>query len=88
MWCAQLLVNCHISIKTPILYCIADDATLLRTSMGEQLLQTGWKVFEDNQIERGGCRVETAHSQIDATLPKRWQRIVASIGQDNAWLES
>ena len=66
----------------------ADDAELLRTSMGEQLLHTGWKIFEDSQIERGGCRVETAHSQIDATLPKRWQRVVASIGQDNAWLES
>lgn len=65
-----------------------DDAELLRTSMGEQLLHSGWKIFEDNQIERGGCRVETAHSQIDATLPKRWQRVVASIGQDNAWLES
>lgn len=65
-----------------------DDAELLRTSMGEQLLHTGWKIFEDNQIERGGCRVETTHSQIDATLPKRWQRVVASIGQDNAWLES
>lgn len=66
----------------------SDDAVLLRTSMGEQLLHTGWKIFEDNQIERGGCRVETAHSQIDATLPKRWQRVVASIGQENAWLES
>lgn len=65
----------------------SDDAVLLRTSMGEQLLHTGWKIFEDNQIERGGCRVETAHSQIDATLPKRWQRVVASIGQENAWLE-
>ena len=65
-----------------------DDAELLRTSMGEQLLHTGWKIFEDSQIERGGCRVETAHSQIDATLPKRWQRVVASIGQENAWLES
>jgi len=66
----------------------SDDAVLLRTSMGEQLLHTGWKIFEDNQIERGGCRVETAHSQIDATLPTRWLRVVASIGQDNAWLES
>ena len=65
-----------------------DDAELLRTSMGEQLLHTGWKIFEDSQIERGGCRVETANSQIDATLPKRWQRVVASIGQDIAWLES
>lgn len=66
----------------------SDDALLLRTSMGEQLLHSGWKIFEDDQIERGGCRVETAHSQIDATLPKRWQRVVASIGQENAWLES
>ncbi len=66
----------------------SDDAVLLRTSMGEQLLHSGWKIFEDNQIERGGCRVETAHSQIDATLPKRWQRVVATIGQDNGWLES
>lgn len=73
--------NAHLVLHT-------DDAELLRTSMGEQLLHTGWKIFEDNQIERGGCRVETAHSQIDATLPKRWQRVVASIGQDNAWLES
>lgn len=66
----------------------SDDAALLRAHMGEQLLHTGWKIFEDNQIERGGCRVETAHSQIDATLPTRWQRVTASIGQDNAWLES
>ena len=66
----------------------SDDAVLLRTSMGEQLLHTGWKIFEDSQIERGGCRVETAHSQIDATLPKRWQRVVASIGQESTWLES
>lgn len=73
--------NAHLVVHT-------DDAILLRSSMGEQLLQTGWKIFEDNQIARGGCRVETAHSQIDATLPKRWQRIVDSIGQDNAWLES
>lgn len=73
--------NAHIVLHS-------DDAALLRTHMGEQLLHTGWKIFEDNQIERGGCRVETAHSQIDATLPTRWQRVVASIGQDDAWLES
>lgn len=72
--------NAHLVLHT-------DDAELLRTSMGDQLLHTGWKIFEDNQIERGGCRVETANSQIDATLPKRWQRVVTSIGQNNAWLE-
>lgn len=63
------------------------DAELVRSKMGEQLEHTGWKIFEDAQIERGGCRVETAHSQIDASLATRWKRVVASIGQDNSWLE-
>jgi flagellar assembly protein FliH len=64
-----------------------DDATMLRASMGEQLSHTGWKIFEDTGIERGGARIETAHSQIDATVGNRWQRIVASIGQDSSWIQ-
>jgi flagellar assembly protein FliH len=64
-----------------------DDAVLLRASMGEQLSHTGWKIFEDIQITRGGARIETSHSQIDATLENRWQRIVASIGQDSSWIQ-
>ena len=63
------------------------DAELVRTSMGEQLAHTGWKILEDAQMERGGCRVETAHSQIDATLATRWKRVVSSIGLDSTWLE-
>lgn len=65
-----------------------DDAELVREHLGEQLNNTGWKIIESNKIERGGCRVETAHSQIDATLATRWQRIAESIGQNNSWLAS
>jgi len=64
-----------------------EDAVMLRKTMGEQLIHSGWKIFEDAQIERGGLRIETANSQIDATLANRWQRIVAAIGQDNSWLQ-
>ena len=64
-----------------------DDAALVRDGMGEQLAHAGWKIFENAQMERGGCRVETAHSQIDATLATRWQHIVASLGQDTTWLQ-
>ena len=64
-----------------------DDAELVRAHMGEQLSHTGWKILEDMQMERGGCRLETAHSQIDATLATRWQRVVSSIGQDDKWLK-
>lgn len=64
-----------------------DDAGLVRARMGEQLSHIGWKIIESDQVGRGGCRVETAHSQIDATLATRWQRIAAAIGQNNTWLE-
>jgi flagellar assembly protein FliH len=64
------------------------DAELVRNKMGEKLDHTGWKIFEDALMKRGGCRVETAHSQIDASLPTRWKRVVASIGQESSWLES
>lgn len=64
-----------------------DDAEIVRTGMGEQLHHSGWHIFEDAQIARGGARVETSQSQIDATLDSRWQRIVAAIGQDDSWIQ-
>lgn len=64
-----------------------EDAELVRLHLGEQLAHSGWKIFEDAQLERGGCRLETSGSQIDATLQNRWQRVVAALGQDHGWLE-
>jgi flagellar assembly protein FliH len=62
------------------------DAALVREHMGEQLAHAGWKIFEDDKISRGGARVATSNSQIDATLETRWKRVVATIGQDSSWL--
>lgn len=63
------------------------DAEIVRARMGEQLAHSGWKIFEDAQITRGGARIETAHSQIDATVETRWKRITSNIGQDSSWLQ-
>ena len=63
-----------------------DDAALVRERMGEQLSHSGWKIFEDARVERGGARIETANSQIDASLETRWNRVVAALGQDTTWL--
>lgn len=63
-----------------------EDAELVRQHMGEHLSHSGWKIFTDPQIRRGGCRVETAHSHVDATTEARWKCIVESIGQDKSWL--
>ncbi|BCK86726.1 hypothetical protein MIZ01_0492 [Sideroxyarcus emersonii] len=63
-----------------------DDAVLVRERMGEQLTHSGWKIFEDARIERGGARVETANSQIDASLETRWKHVVAALGKNTEWL--
>ncbi|HQT26041.1 MAG TPA: flagellar assembly protein FliH, partial [Burkholderiales bacterium] len=52
-----------------------EDASLVREQMGDQLEHTGWKIMEDPRMERGGCKIETTTSQIDATLSNRWQRV-------------
>lgn len=62
-----------------------EDAELVRKHMGEQLSHAGWKIFTDMQIRRGGCRAETAHSNVDATVEARWKCVVESIGQDKSW---
>jgi flagellar assembly protein FliH len=38
-------------------------------------------------MERGGCRIETASNQIDATIGTRWDRITAALGKDTDWLK-
>ena len=61
------------------------DVALVRHHMGEQLAHSKWKLMEDAAIERGGCRVQTASMQVDATLPSRWQRMAATLARNDAW---
>jgi flagellar assembly protein FliH len=63
-----------------------EDAELVKKHMGEHLSSAGWKIFPDTRVERGGCQVETAHSNVDASNETRWKRIVESIGHDKSWL--
>lgn len=62
------------------------DAALVRERMGEQLAHSGWKILEDMRMERGNARLETAHSEINASLAARWQRVTAAMGLDAPWL--
>ncbi len=62
------------------------DAALVREQMGEQLAHSGWKILEDARMGRGNARVETANSEVDASLNARWQRVTAAMGLDTPWL--
>ncbi|WP_151636384.1 flagellar assembly protein FliH [Noviherbaspirillum aerium] len=64
-----------------------EDAALVSRHIGEDLARSGWRVTEDAHLERGGCRIETASNQIDATAEMRWQRIADALGKTNGWLE-
>jgi flagellar assembly protein FliH len=64
-----------------------EDAAIVREGIGEELDKGGWRVSEDAQIERGGCRIETASNQIDAQSSSRWARLTGALGKNNVeWL--
>jgi flagellar assembly protein FliH len=63
-----------------------EDVELVKKHMGDNLTSAGWKIFPSTRVSKGGCQVETAHSNVDASNETRWKRIVESIGQDKSWL--
>ena len=63
------------------------DAAIVRAAIGEELDKGGWRLVEDAQIGRDGCKIDTASNQIDAQAASRWQRLAAALGKNNVeWL--
>ncbi len=56
-----------------------EDADLVREAytLGEHEQQ--WQIVEDPVIQRGGCRIHTDTSQIDATLDSRLSSLIAPL---------
>lgn len=73
-------VNAHLHLSVH-----PEDALLLRSFLEADLGHGGWRLIEDARIERGGCRIETSNSELDATLEARWKRIVSALGQEDEW---
>ncbi len=71
--------------QNPILSLHPDDALLVREMLAHEYRESVWRVADDPQMARGGCRVETSTAEIDANMEGRWQRIVAALGSDAPW---
>ncbi|CAK0756805.1 flagellar assembly protein FliH [Gammaproteobacteria bacterium] len=56
-----------------------DDVPLVRVALGKKEGTNEIRIEEDATITRGGCRVETDTSQIDATVEHRINRVVARL---------
>ena len=64
----------------PRVFLNPDDFANLRSDFEADGLFKGCRFIADARIARGGCRVETAQGDVDATLATRWERVLASLG--------
>lgn len=60
-----------------------DDAAIVRERLSEPQSERAWVVLEDPVLERGGCRVVTENSQIDARLESRIGAVIATVLGDH-----
>ena len=67
------------------IYLNPEDASLLRSYMGDQLSHAGHRIHEDFKLGRGDCILEAGGSQVDATVAMRWKRVVEGLGIASAW---
>ncbi|MCP4993894.1 MAG: flagellar assembly protein FliH [Gammaproteobacteria bacterium] len=56
-----------------------DDAKLIRDVYDVSGSKLGWEIQEDPVLARGGCKVLTETSQVDATLESRLATLAASL---------
>lgn len=61
------------------------DAAIVKQKMAEEANGAAWRVVSDQDIERGGCKLDTAHNQVDATMAMRWKTLSkAFLPNDNS----
>lgn len=56
-----------------------DDAELVRSTLALDEAGPRWRIVEDPLLTRGGCRVTTDTSHIDATVEKRLASVIAHL---------
>jgi flagellar assembly protein FliH len=56
-----------------------DDAELVRTALRFDKELPSWRIHEDPLLTRGGCKVSTELSSIDATLENRLSAVIAQM---------
>ncbi|MEM8817000.1 MAG: flagellar assembly protein FliH [Pseudomonadota bacterium] len=59
-----------------------EDAALIRETLSPAEGEPAWSVVEDPLTERGGCRVTTENSNIDASTQARLNELINSIAGD------
>jgi flagellar assembly protein FliH len=61
------------------LYVHPEDAELIRAVLTPEEMTPSWAIIDDPLITRGGCKVDTDVSHIDATIENRLAAVVATV---------
>jgi flagellar assembly protein FliH len=69
------------------IYLHPEDASLVRSYLGDQLTHLGHRIFEEASLARGGLRMEAGGSHLDAGVETRWKRVIESMGASGDWIE-
>jgi len=56
-----------------------EDAALVRESLSLGDNERGWTIVEDPALTRGGCKVSSDTSQIDASIERRLHTVITNI---------
>ena len=59
-----------------------EDAAIIREVFSLNDKEQSWRIVEDPVLNRGGCRVTSGDSQIDATLESRLDALIAPLLSD------
>lgn len=69
------------------IYLHPEDASLVRSYLGDQLAHLGHRIFEEATLARGGLRMEAGGSHLDAGVETRWKRVIEGMGAADGWIE-
>jgi len=56
-----------------------EDATLVREMLTLGDNERGWQIVEDPVLSRGGCKISSDTSQIDASVERRLHTVIANV---------
>ncbi len=62
-----------------------DDASLVRSYLGDALAHAGHRILEEPTLKPGDCLLESGGSQIDASTATRWRRVIENLGINESW---
>jgi len=71
--------------KTAVVKLAPADLAALGEQIQAEFGGLGLTLREDAGLQQGDCVVESAGTVVDGTVPKRWQRAVATLGLTSGW---